>query len=153
MAQDDLMRFDPATGAEKPYPSHAEQWRRHHGVAWLFNPWTGTRRAAGDVALDVFGRGIHPGGPMLAAKVVDSPIPKAAPPEPAYRRKLRAADYVADLTDKITRLFARLSHSESLTERQLVEQELAALRRLRSAMQRRQPDPAPGGDRHRELRG
>lgn len=52
-----LMRFDPATGAERPYPSHAEQWRRFHGAtAWLFNPWSGARRCAQDVGSDVFGR-------------------------------------------------------------------------------------------------
>ena len=51
MAQQTLMQFDPATGELRPYPSHAEQWRAFHGpaTAWLFNPWTGTRRDAGDV--------------------------------------------------------------------------------------------------------
>ena len=43
--QQSLMKFDPATGEENPYPSHAEQWRDYHGkAAWLFNPWTGQRR-------------------------------------------------------------------------------------------------------------
>lgn len=44
--QHSLMTFDPATGEPKPYPSHADQWREWHGkaTAWLFNPWTGTRR-------------------------------------------------------------------------------------------------------------
>lgn len=52
--QHTLMKFDPATGAEKPYPSHAEQWRKYHGAAaWLFNPWTGTRRRASG---RIFGR-------------------------------------------------------------------------------------------------
>ena len=51
-----LMRFDPATGAEKPYPSHGEQYRIYHGpVAWLFNPFTGERRDARDVGTDVVG--------------------------------------------------------------------------------------------------
>lgn len=37
--QDTLMQFDPATGSEKPYPSHAEQWREYHrNDAFLFNP-------------------------------------------------------------------------------------------------------------------
>ena len=51
MQQQALMKFDPATGDTKPYPSHAEQWREWHGygTAWLFNPWTGARRSAGDV--------------------------------------------------------------------------------------------------------
>lgn len=68
MKQHTLMKFDPATGAEKPYPSHAEQWRKHHGVeAWLFNPWTGTRRLAGDVGTDVFGLLVVPPGEPLYA--------------------------------------------------------------------------------------
>ena len=37
--QQTLMKFDPATCEEKPYPSNAEQYREYHGkVAWLFNP-------------------------------------------------------------------------------------------------------------------
>ena len=55
--QQTLMKFDPADGTEKPYPSQAGQWREYHGksTAWLFNPWTGKRRAAGDVGSDTFG--------------------------------------------------------------------------------------------------
>ena len=62
MQQQALMKFDPATGETKPYPSHAEQWREWHGygTAWLFNPWTGGRRTAGDVGADVLGRLIQP---------------------------------------------------------------------------------------------
>ncbi len=65
-----LMRFDPATGFDKPYPSHADQWREFHGkaMAWLFNPWTGGRRNAGDVGTDTFGLLIlPPGEPLIAA--------------------------------------------------------------------------------------
>lgn len=59
MPQEALMMFDPATGVERPYPSHAAQYRKYHGArAWLFNPWTGTRRDAYDVGSDVFGNGI-----------------------------------------------------------------------------------------------
>jgi len=56
------MKYDPATGEQKPYPSHAEQWRHWHGhsTAWLFNPWTGARRLAGDVGTDVVGLLIIP---------------------------------------------------------------------------------------------
>lgn len=51
-----LMRFDPATGEGRPYPSEANQWRHYNGqCAWLFNPWTGTRRDARDVGSDPFG--------------------------------------------------------------------------------------------------
>lgn len=57
----ELMKYDPATGKEKPYPSHAEQWRIYHGqTAWLFNPWSGTRRKAESVGSDCFGYGIVP---------------------------------------------------------------------------------------------
>lgn len=61
MNQQTLMKFDPATRAEKPYPSHAAQWREWHGpLAWLFCPWTGRVRDAGDVGSDVFGHLILP---------------------------------------------------------------------------------------------
>ncbi len=54
--QDELMKYSPATGEEKPYPSHADQWRSFNGAtAWLFNPWTGERRDARDVGSDTFG--------------------------------------------------------------------------------------------------
>lgn len=57
MSQEKLMIVDPATGSEKPYPSHAKQWRIYHGkIAWLFNPWTATRRKAEDVGSDTFGQ-------------------------------------------------------------------------------------------------
>lgn len=71
MQQQALMKFDPATGETKPYPSHAEQWREWHGygTAWLFNPWTGGRRTAGDVGTDVLGRLIQPPTePLYAAQ-------------------------------------------------------------------------------------
>lgn len=60
--QDQLMRFDPATSEQYPYPSHAEQWRKYHGkmTAWLWNPWTGERRLAEDVGSDVQGLLIVP---------------------------------------------------------------------------------------------
>ena len=57
--QSKLMIFDPASGGEKPYPSHAEQWRIYHGMdAWLFNPWTGARRHPSDVGSDCYGYAI-----------------------------------------------------------------------------------------------
>lgn len=69
--QNALMKFDPATGAENPYPSHAAQWREYHGLgtAWLFNPWTGARRDARDVGSDLLGRAIvPPNTPMYVAE-------------------------------------------------------------------------------------
>lgn len=73
-----VMKFDPATGEPKPYPSHADQWRGWHGwhgkmEAWLFNPWTGTRRNAGDVGSDTFGQLIlPPGEPLFAVAQPDT---------------------------------------------------------------------------------
>jgi hypothetical protein len=61
MNQDRLMLYCPASGEERPYPSHAEQWRQYHGkAAWLFNPWTGNRRHAISVGTDPFGLLILP---------------------------------------------------------------------------------------------
>lgn len=63
---DKLMHFDPATGEERPYPSHAAQWREWHGgMAWLFDPWTGGRRHASDVGSDQYGLLIVPDGDPL----------------------------------------------------------------------------------------
>lgn len=71
---DKLMRFDPATGEERPYPSHAAQWREWNGgMAWLFDPWTGARRHACDVGSDVTGLLIVPDGePIKAASMAAS---------------------------------------------------------------------------------
>lgn len=68
--QDSLMMYDPATGEARPYPSQAQQWRQYHGKdAWLFNPWTGRRRSAGDVGSDPFGHLIvPPGEPLLSTR-------------------------------------------------------------------------------------
>jgi hypothetical protein len=61
MTQEKLMAFDPATGDEEPYPSHAAQWRAYNGKrAWLFNPWTGATRTAKNVGSDTFGLLILP---------------------------------------------------------------------------------------------
>ncbi len=68
--QHTLMKFCPATGNQKPYPSHASQWREYHGdSAWLFNPWTGQRRGTLNVGSDCFGHLIIPlGEPIYAPK-------------------------------------------------------------------------------------
>ena len=51
-----LMKFNPATGEHNPYPSEATQFRDYHGkIAWLFNPYTGTKRDARDIGTDTFG--------------------------------------------------------------------------------------------------
>lgn len=91
--QHTLMKFDPATGAEKPYPSHAEQWRKYHGAeAWLFNPWTGTRRLAGDVGTDVFGLLVlPPGEPLYASSAPLEGLPRARP----------LADELMDCVDRL----------------------------------------------------
>lgn len=54
--QNSMMKFDPTTGTEFPYPSNAQQYRDWHGkVAWLYNPWTGKPRDVGDIGSDVTG--------------------------------------------------------------------------------------------------
>lgn len=64
-----LMKFDPATGKEQPYPSHAAQWRDWHGklTAWLFNPWSGLRRHAADIGSDPVGMLIWPANEPIFA--------------------------------------------------------------------------------------
>lgn len=94
--QHTLMKFDPATGAEKPYPSHAEQWRKYHGAeAWLFNPWTGTRRLAGDVGTDVFGLLVVPPGEPLYAS--SAPLEATAEAAPLESTEARYRDLLARL--------------------------------------------------------
>lgn len=59
--QEQLMKYSPDTGEERPYPSNAKQWREYHGrVAWLYNPWTGEKRDLRDIGCDVFGELIVP---------------------------------------------------------------------------------------------
>jgi len=54
--QQAIMKFDPAYGTERPYPSHAAQYRLWHGkIAWLFNPWTGQSRCPADIGSDITG--------------------------------------------------------------------------------------------------
>lgn len=54
--QNKLMKFDPVTGWQAPYPSRADDYRKYHGdVAWMFNPWTGNRRDPRDIKSDVLG--------------------------------------------------------------------------------------------------
>ena len=56
-----VMRFDPAFGTERPYPSHAAQYRDYHGrLAWLVNPWTGGQRHPADIGTDPTGLLIVP---------------------------------------------------------------------------------------------
>lgn len=60
--QDVPLRYSPATGEINPTPNEAEAWRVFHGktTAWLFNPWTGHPRLAGDVGTDLVGYLIQP---------------------------------------------------------------------------------------------
>ena len=56
MSQAALMKFCPAFRTEKPYPSHADQYRKYHGnAAWIYDPWTGKRRDPRDIGSDPFG--------------------------------------------------------------------------------------------------
>jgi hypothetical protein len=66
--QQTLMIYDPAHRSLRPYPSHAEQWRKYHGnTAWIYNPWTGDMRLPEDIGSDTFGMLIIPTGePVLS---------------------------------------------------------------------------------------
>jgi hypothetical protein len=87
--QDTRMSFDPATGDPKPYPSHATQWRHYNGTtAWLFNPWTGVRRAAQDVGSDTFGYLIRPPGEPLVAAPETKALHHMKPSEEAVFSKV-----------------------------------------------------------------
>lgn len=81
MNQETLMHFDPATCEQKPYPSHAGQWRKYHGAtAWLYNPWTGDIRRAEDVGSDCFGHLVLPPGERLRAAVNPQSVVRADVP-------------------------------------------------------------------------
>lgn len=76
-----LMKFDPATGDPKPYPSEAAQWRCFNThAAWLFCPWSGLRRNAFDVGTDPYGLLINPPGEQLRAAPAASPLPAIGAP-------------------------------------------------------------------------
>jgi len=72
--QSSLMLMDPAYGLMDPYPSHAQQYRDHHGnIAWLFNPWTCTARDPRDIGSDPFGHLIiPPKEPVVVAEKEES---------------------------------------------------------------------------------
>lgn len=54
-----LMLYDPVTGESKPYPSNADQYREvNKDVAWMIDPWTGEKRTAQEIGVDVFGKNI-----------------------------------------------------------------------------------------------
>lgn len=66
--QEIVMKTDPAFGTNRPYPSHAKQWREYQGLlAWLFNPWNGCRRHSTDIGADPFGFLIIPQDVNLVA--------------------------------------------------------------------------------------
>ena len=59
MVQDSIMQFDPVTREEKPFPSHAMQYRQYHGnFTWNYNPWTGSLRFQTDIVNDPCGLNI-----------------------------------------------------------------------------------------------
>lgn len=90
-----LMLYDPATGAERPYPSHAAQWRAYHGkVAWLWNPWIGRPRDPRHIGSDVFGILIVP--PQELDEKTNSAPGNVDEAAPEVRRKLLNAAYAAD---------------------------------------------------------
>ena len=66
--QHTLMKYDPATGEHRPYPSNAHDWRKYHGAtAWLYNPWSGDKRDPRDIGMDVNGLLIIPKGEPIYA--------------------------------------------------------------------------------------
>lgn len=70
MFQESVMLFDPVTRGEKPFPSHAMQYRQYHGnVTWNYNPWTGSLRYQSDVLID-------PCGLNIQAKSLVRSVPK-----------------------------------------------------------------------------
>jgi hypothetical protein len=59
--QDTLMKFDPKNRNPYPYPSHAWQYRKWHGLtAWIYNPWTGRMRYPEYIGSDIEGLLIIP---------------------------------------------------------------------------------------------
>ena len=63
-----LMKYDPATGEHRPYPSNAHDWRKYHeATAWLYNPWSGDKRDPRDIDMDVNGLLIIPKGEPIYA--------------------------------------------------------------------------------------
>lgn len=74
--QNQIMLFDPVTREEKPYPSHAQQYRVYHGkVVWLYNPWTGNKRSPLDIGKDVLGLKIvveNAGGTLVPVQTISN---------------------------------------------------------------------------------
>ena len=133
-----LMRFDPATGEERPYPSHAAQWREWHGgMAWLFNPWTGSRRHASDVGSDPYGLLIVPDGDPLrpivpvwnGAKKWNDLLSAQAAPEPATAEvDAGALEALEKALDALSGIHALMSSDEMAARHERVIE--AALRLL-----------------------
>jgi hypothetical protein len=114
---DKLMRFDPATGEERPYPSHAAQWREWHGVmAWLFNPWTGERRHASDVGSDPYGLLILPDGESLKAAPEPATVPVNREALEALRAALQKCEEIWDMaiSQKVSRRKLSAANNEVL---------------------------------------
>lgn len=58
--QNEPMSFDPVTGQSFSNPVDVNDYRIAYGkLAWLFNPWTGTKRDARDIGDDVLGLAIR----------------------------------------------------------------------------------------------
>ncbi len=99
MSQETLMKHDPQDGKLNPYPSHAKQYRNYHGrVAWLFNPWTDSRRHAADVGTDPFGVAIVVKGEPIVLDHANnaSKLPPAAPPIPKACTREEAIDWCVE---------------------------------------------------------
>lgn len=66
------LTHDPILGTEinkhPTLPKNADDYRAYYGsLAWLYNPWTGKPRHAGDIGTDTFGKLIIPPGEPVVA--------------------------------------------------------------------------------------
>ncbi len=98
-----LMKWDPATGTRRPYPSEAAQWRDYHGhtTAWLFNPWTGSRRRAEDVGSDVCGHLIIPPNEAVVADPADDDDDDGPAPVRPRAAKINVEHRYRDLLNRL----------------------------------------------------
>lgn len=54
--QDTMLKYDPVTGDPLQYEMKAEEYRmRHPNALWVYNPWAGNKRHAGDADSDNYG--------------------------------------------------------------------------------------------------
>ena len=130
--QEQLMKYSPDTGEERPYPSNAKQWREYHGrVAWLYNPWTGEKRDLRDIGSDVLGELIVPDTEVSPGYCCDVEIPESnmlydLGEEKVYSHHSKAENSPRGLADKLLRDFPT-------TDKVLTEKEMVILKSVEQA--------------------